>query len=103
MANIIFLEAGGASTGGTELWDAISGTWSVDTSIKPPDSYSSLRGSNTTLQANVLQNAGRISSYFRFEGYPVGSGTILQLFDGSGTSARIQLNSDGTLRITDGT
>src|ERR1051325_6845144 len=58
--SVKFLEAGGASTGGTELWDVISGTWLVDTSIKPAGSYSSLRGNDNTsvLQANVLQNAG---------------------------------------------
>jgi len=108
MANITFLEAGGASTGGTQLWDAVIGAWTVDTSVKPAGAYSSLAfafTSSTTVSLSavgVLSGANRTSFYFRTNQLPDGTRSLIRLISSGSTVGFLQQKTDGTLQWLDG-
>lgn len=105
MATITFLEAGGASTGGTQLWNTTTSTWVVDTTVKPVGAYSSLRSEGGSVTAVTIGNAGRLSAYF-YRPVAFGSNSIIYRLFKSGAnavSAGVSITTGGSLVITNGT
>lgn len=82
-SSIVFAEAGGASTAGFELYTAIGGTPTVDTSIKPPNTYSSIKCDISQWVRAVCPRSGKISIYFFTESLPSANEAFLLLEDSS--------------------
>lgn len=84
-SNILFAEAGGASTEGLELYKAIGGTPTIDTSIKPPTAYSSIKCDIGQWVRATCLGSGKISIYFFAESLPTTNQTFLLPEDDSGS------------------
>lgn len=100
-ANILFLEAGGASTGGLHLYKEIGGTPTVDTTTKPPEAYSSIKidDSGQWVRTNC-GGAGKISFDFYTEALPSANESILLTEDSSASPDPIidlRIGPDGLL------
>jgi hypothetical protein len=96
--NIVFLEPGGAATGGTHLYDRVTGAPVWDTTIKPsgPYSHSSLKlvPDSNIGRKSISVDPGRLSFYWRTDALPSGTPEPIATLDNGLGSAL------GTLAIT---
>lgn len=84
-SNIVFAEAGGAATEGFELYRAVGGTPTIDTAIKPPGAYSSIKCDIAQWARATAPRSGKISIYFFTESLPTANETFLLPEDDSGS------------------